>query len=107
LTNYSLFFSSTNREQYITFEADELERKVLCKGAAKLFNDHSIEYVAFERDSTVIFFSRVEKGITSKQFFLMCVRDDKLRQKLTSDVELVAKRDVGCYELMKIISLAN
>jgi len=72
-----------------------------------LFNDHSVEYVAFERDSTVIFFSRVEKGIASKQLFLMFVRDDKLRQKLTSDVGIVAKRDVGCYELMKIISLAN
>ncbi|MCF6407734.1 hypothetical protein L3C95_32905 [Chitinophaga filiformis] len=107
LTNYSLFFSSTNREQYITFGADDLERKVLCKGAAKLFNDHSIEYVAFERDSTVIFFSQVEQGIASKQFFLMFVRDDKLRKKLTSDVEIVAKRDVGCYELVRIISLAN
>lgn len=107
LDNYSIIFPASKKEQAMAFYAHDLQRWNLCKGVIKLFTDQSIEFVTIEKDSTITFFYHVRHGISSKQFFLMFVRDDKLKEKLTSDVEIVDKKDIGCYELMRVISLAN
>lgn len=106
--NYSALFSSAGDKSSIDVYNSERMNNGICDSVLKLLEKHAVSIVAYDKDSTIAFYSKPSKGLKSKQSILVFATNRKnLNAKLTSDIRIVSDKGNGWYELERIISLAN
>jgi len=106
--NYSIIYNPANSTPSIYYSPSFVTKHAVCGELYTLMQRHGIDFVNFERDSTISFYSVVQKGIMDKQFILMFITDrGNIHDKITADMKILDKKDSNCYELEKVISLAN
>ena len=106
--NYSIIFNARDSESSISYSPLFVTKNAFCGDLHTLMQKHQIEFVNFDRDSTVTFYSIVQHGIKNRQYILMFIpRLKSIHDKISTDIEIVKKKDSNCYELVKVISLAN
>lgn len=106
--NYSIIYNSGNSTPSISYSPSFVTKNAVCGELYTLMQRHGIDFVNFERDSTVAFYSIVQKGIMDKQFILMFITDRRnIHNKIPTDMKILNKKDSNCYELERVISLAN
>jgi hypothetical protein len=103
--NYSSIYDSLNPTPSIYFSPSSVTKHAVCGELYSVMQRHKVDFVNFERDSTVAFYSGVQKG---KQFILIFITGRiNIHDKITTDIKILDKKDNNCYELEKEISLAN
>jgi len=108
IDNYTSIFSTAGTKNSVDIYNTEKISNKYCESFLKLLERHSIAIVSYERDSTILFYSKNTEAIKSKQAILVFTNNrKKLDTRLTSDMKLKSIKGNGWYELEKIISLAN
>jgi hypothetical protein len=97
--NYLKIYTPLDTEGSINFAPISESEHGLCANMFVVLQRHNIEYVKFERDSTVSFYSHPH-GLKDEQFILIFVPHGvNIKNKLTGEMKILNKMDEKCYEL--------
>jgi hypothetical protein len=72
--NYSKIYNSANDTEAIYYSTSHYTQHAVCGQLYFIQQRHTIEYIKFERDSTVSFYS-FPNGLNDRQYILMFIPD--------------------------------
>lgn len=94
--------------QSVSIYKGELQKFGFCEKVDALFSIEPIEFIVVERNETVSFYSKVNRGLKQKQVILFFSKDSTdLFNKFGKHIQFKKINKEGWYELEKIMSLAN
>jgi len=107
--NYFLLFPNNSKEITSSLYQQDFIKYQICPNILTLMKRREINYIQYNKDSLVAFFSTPTGGLKSKQFVLVFFNNStkQIFNEFSTDFKIVKKYDTGCYELERIISLAN
>jgi hypothetical protein len=108
LENYYYLYDSTTLENSVSLYSYQMIDRNLCHQKAIFFDKRLISYVSIDRDSTISFYSEVQKGMMSKQYILMYASDSsRVFKNVPNTAKLMGKIDEGWYEFYRVITMAD
>jgi len=106
-SKYDQIFKNNGLNQGISIYLKDVKEYGLCEDIIQLFTKEEIDFIDYQKDSTIGFYFKELKGLPSRQPVLMYFDKEDIHSKIGTDYKVIKINDAHWFELERYIGIAN